>query len=110
MATPIAHKGAVAGARVMARTALQLFMEPELVDQAWAYFNDEQTATTQYVPFIGPDDPPPIDLNTDIMARYRPLLEPFYYDETRFDTYLEQLGITYPTVRRPATDDGGSGS
>ena len=101
MATPIAHKGAVAGARVMARTALQLFMMPELVDEAWAYFNDVQTADMEYVSFIGPNDPPPIDLNKEIMDTYRPLLEQYYYDETRFDTYLEQLGITYPTLTRP---------
>ena len=101
MATPIAHKGAVAGARVMARTALQLFMMPELVDEAWSYFNDVQTADMEYVSFIGPNDPPPIDLNKEIMDTYRPLLEQYYYDETRFDTYLEQLGITYPTLTRP---------
>ena len=41
MATPIAHKGAVAGARVLARTALQLFAQPELVGQAWTYFREE---------------------------------------------------------------------
>ena len=103
MATPIAHKGAVSGARVMARTALQLFMEPELVDQAWAYFNDVQTANMEYVSFVGPNDPPPIDLNKEIMDTYRPLLEQYYYDETRFDTYLEQLGITYPTLTRPVS-------
>jgi aminobenzoyl-glutamate utilization protein B len=101
MATPIAHKGAVAGARVMARTALQLFMQPELVDQAWTYFNEEQTADMQYTPFIGPDDAPPIDLNKEIMDTYRPLLEQYYYDETRFDTYLDQLGISYPTLTPP---------
>ncbi len=105
MATPIAHKGAVAGARVMARTALQLFAQPELVDEAWTYFREEQTAAVEYIPFIGPDDPPPIDLNQEIMDAYRPLLEQFYYDETRFETYLEQLGITYPTLSRPVSDD-----
>lgn len=105
MATPIAHKGAVAGARVMARTTLQLFLQPQLVDQAWEYFTDEQGSRHTYTPFIDEDDPAPIDLNTEIMRLYKPLLEPFYYDETRYDTYLEQLGITYPTVR--STDGGG---
>ncbi len=105
MATPIAHKGAVAGARVMARTALQLFAQPELVDEAWTYFREEQTAAREYIPFIGPDDPPPIDLNEEIMDTYRPLLEQFYYDETRFETYLEQLGITYPTLSRPVSEE-----
>jgi aminobenzoyl-glutamate utilization protein B len=100
MATPIAHKGALAGARVMARTALHMFIEPEIVDEAWEYFRGPQGAEGRYEPFITADDPPPVDLNTDIDARFRPLLEPFYYDETRFGSYLEQLGITYPTVRR----------
>jgi aminobenzoyl-glutamate utilization protein B len=99
MATPIAHKGGVAGARVMARTALQLFLQPALVDQAWDYFREDQGAAERYVSFITDDDPAPIDLNESIDAQFRPLLEPLYYDETRFDTYLEQLGISYPTVR-----------
>ena len=108
MATPIAHKGAVAGARVMARTALQLFAQPELVDQAWTYFREEQSVGMEYVPFIGPDDPPPTHLNKEIMDAYRPLLRQYYYDETRFATYLEQLGITYPTLERQISDRDGS--
>lgn len=99
MATPIAHKGAVAGAKVMARTAMQLFMEPERIEEAWDYFNEVQTKDMQYQPMIGPDDPPAIDKNTEIMRLFKPLLEPFYYDETRFDSYLEQLGVSYPTLR-----------
>ena len=42
---------------------------------------------------------PPIDLNTDIMNRFRSELQKFYYDETRFESYLEQLGIEYPTLK-----------
>src|SRR6059036_2091372 len=38
MATPIAHKGATAGAKVMAMTVLDFLMRPELVTQAWDYF------------------------------------------------------------------------
>jgi len=105
MATPIAHKGATAGAQVLARTALELFSDADMRAQAQAYF-DEQTAEQQYVSFIGPDDPPPTHLNKEIMERFKPLLEPFYFDETRYDTYLEQLGIEYPTIR-VTTDDGG---
>ena len=30
---------------------------------------------------------------------YKPQLQKFYYDPTKFKTYLEQLGIEYPTVR-----------
>src|SRR4029077_17331087 len=43
MATPIAHKGATAGAKVQALTALDLMTSPELVKQAWDYFRDVQT-------------------------------------------------------------------
>ena len=99
MATPIAHKGATAGARVLARTALELFTDPTLVTKARAYFTDVQNKDQSYQPFITANDPPPIDLNTDIMAVFRPQLEEYYFDETRYDTYLEQLGITYPMLR-----------
>jgi aminobenzoyl-glutamate utilization protein B len=99
MATPIAHKGAVAGARVLARTALELFLRPELVRDAWDYFENVQKTEQEYIPFISADDPPATHLNRHIMAEFRPLLEPIYYDETRHRTYLDQLGVDYPTLR-----------
>ena len=99
MATPIAHKGSLAGAKVQALTLLDLLLRPELVEEAWSYFNDVQGPQQEYIPFISETDQPAIFLNEEIMQRYRPLMEPYYYDPTRFDTYLEQLGIEYPTVR-----------
>jgi len=60
-----------------------------------------QTSDKQYEPFIGPDDKPPIDLNQSAMDRFRPLMRPFYYDAGKFDTYLEQLGVSYPQLERP---------
>ncbi len=106
MATPIAHKGAVAGAKVQARTLMDLFLDDDIVEEAWEYFNDVQTAETTYIPFISPTDQPAIWLNEDIMARWRPLMRPFYYDPDRYGSYLEQLGIEYPTVRStPISDD-----
>ena len=106
MATPIAHKGAVAGARVQARTLLDLFLDGETVEAAWTYFNDVQTAETVYTPFISPTDQPAIWLNEGIMARWRPEMRPYYYDSNRFSTYLEQLGIEYPTIRtRPVSEE-----
>ena len=106
MATPIAHKGAVAGARVQARTLLDLFLDGETVEAAWTYFNDVQTAETVYTPFISPTDQPAIWLNEEIMARWRPEMRPYYYDSSRFSTYLEQLGIEYPTIRtRPISEE-----
>ena len=101
MATPIAHKGATAGAKVMAATMLDLLQNPTLVDDAWRYFREEQTAGETYTPFITEDDPPAIDKNVEIMAQYRERLREFYYDPSRFSTYLEQLGIEYPQLTRP---------
>ena len=44
-------------------------------------------------------DRPAIELNQDVMARYRPAMRRLYYDPTKYKTYLDQLGIAYPTVR-----------
>ncbi|MEQ9591976.1 MAG: peptidase dimerization domain-containing protein, partial [Cyclobacteriaceae bacterium] len=100
MATPIAHKGVVAGAKVQALTVLDLLTKPELVDKAWKYFKEEQSSKMKYVPMISKEDKPVIYLNEDIMKQYKPELTKFYYDETKYDTYLEQLGITYPTLKK----------
>jgi aminobenzoyl-glutamate utilization protein B len=109
MATPIAHKGSLAGAKVQALTLLDLFLDGESVDAAWDYFNNVQTAETTYTPFITADDEPAIWLNEDIMATWRERMRPYYYDPFRYDTYLEQLGIEYPTVRtRPVSEDDGA--
>jgi len=89
----------VAGAKVQAATLLDILLTPKLVADAWDYFNNVQTKTTKYKSFLGPNDGPPIWLNEDIMAKYRPLMKPFYYDPTKYKTYLEQLGIKYPTVK-----------
>jgi aminobenzoyl-glutamate utilization protein B len=99
MATPIAHKGVVAGAKVEAMTLLDLLLQPELVTQAWDYFKTEQASKFEYVPMVSADDAPAIYLNKEIMQTYKPLLTPFYYDEKKYDSYMEQLGITYPTLR-----------
>jgi hypothetical protein len=38
-------------------------------------------------------------LNEEVMTKYRPELRKYYYDPTRYESYLEQLGIEYPTTR-----------
>jgi len=101
MATPIAHKGATAGAMVQAATLIDLLTRPAIVEAAWKYFREVQTKDTQYTPLIRPEDTPAIDLNTKIMERYRPEMRKYYYDPSKYKTYLEQLGIAYPTIRRP---------
>ena len=99
MATPIAHKGVVAGAKVQAMTILDILTRPELVQHAWEFFNNVQTKTVKYKSFLRPEDTPAIWLNKKIMDEYRPRMKAFYYDASKYDTYLGQLGIKYPTVR-----------
>ncbi len=99
MATPIAHKGVVAGAKVIAMTLIDLLTKPELVDQAWKYFREVQTKDTKYQPLIGPNDKPATYLNKRTMDTYRERMRKYYYDPSKYSTYLEQLGIKYPTTR-----------
>jgi aminobenzoyl-glutamate utilization protein B len=98
-ATPIAHKGVVAGAKVQAMTVLDLLTKPELVKAAWEYFNNVQTKDVKYIPFIKKDTPPATHLNRNILEKYREEMKKYYYDPTKYKTYLDQLGIKYPTVR-----------
>lgn len=100
MATPIAHKGVTAGAKAEAMTILDFLLNPELVDEAWDYFKNVQTKEEEYKPMISADDEAPIYLNKQIMDLYRPMMEKYYYDETKYDSYLEQLGVTYPTLKK----------
>ena len=99
MATQIAHKGATAAAKVYARTLLDILMTPELVENARDYFDNVQRKDMDYTSFLRPEDEPAIWLNEGIMDRFKPQLEEYYFDPSRFDTYLEQLGIEYPTIR-----------
>jgi aminobenzoyl-glutamate utilization protein B len=101
MATPIAHKGASAGAKVQAMTLLDFLLRPELVQQAWDYFRTVQTKTIRYTPLIRPDDQPALELNVATMEKYRPAMRKLYYEPTKYATYLEQLGVAYPTLRQP---------
>ena len=100
MATPIAHKGATAGAKVVALTMLDILTQPQLVNSAWDYFRNVQTKELQYKSLLRPEDKPALWLNQKIMAEYRERMKPFYYDASKYDTYLDQLGIKYPTLEK----------
>ncbi len=101
MATPIAHKGANHGSRVVAMTAVDLLVDADLRAEAWRYFREVQTRDAKWVSLIPAGTEPPTFLNQERMARYRPQLEKLKYDPSRYATYLEQLGIEYPTLTRP---------
>jgi len=103
MATPIAHKGATAGAKAEALTVLDMLVKPEIIKAAWTYFNEVQTKDIKYTPMISKTDKPAIGLNKRIMAEYRPEMPKMYYNPKKYDSYLQQLGIKYPTVRAEST-------
>jgi aminobenzoyl-glutamate utilization protein B len=96
MATPIAHKGAVAGAKATAMTVLDLMTTPALLVAAKDYFNNVQLKDVKYDPVLAPQDKPAIHLNKDLMDKLRPAMSKYYYDAKKYPSYLEQLGIDYP--------------
>ncbi len=98
MATPIAHKGALAGAKVYAMTVLDLLLKPEIVEQAREFFK-KQTRERSYTSFLRPEDEPAVWLNKEVMEKHRPAMRARYYDPGRHRLYLEQLGLSYPAAR-----------
>jgi aminobenzoyl-glutamate utilization protein B len=101
MATPIAHKGNIAGSKVVAMTMVDLLMKPDLVQAARTYFTDVQLKEQKPESFLAETDMPQIQINRETMARFRPEMQKFYYDATRYDTYLEQLGVQFPQLAKP---------
>jgi aminobenzoyl-glutamate utilization protein B len=99
MATPIAHKGVIAGAKAEALTLLDMLINPQIIKDAWTYFKDVQTKEIKYTPLISEKDKPATYLNKKIMEEFRPQMKKYYYDPKKYATYLDQLGISYPTIR-----------
>ena len=98
MATPIAHKGIQVGAKAVALTLVDLFTRPALLAEAKRYFSEVQTKDQKYLPMLGKDDRPPVTFNADIMARYRGDIAARHYDPGKYRTYLDQLGVKWPTL------------
>jgi aminobenzoyl-glutamate utilization protein B len=100
MATPIAHKGVVAGSKVVAATLLDMLTDPKTITDAWDYYKNVQTKDVKYIPFVEANTPPATQLNKKTMEEFRPLLKKYYYDPSKYKTYLEQLGIKYPQLEK----------
>lgn len=79
-ATSIAHKGEVAGAKVLAASLLDLLTSPALIQKAKAQFQ-EDTKETKYFSLLPPDAKPPLDLNRETMEKYRPEMKKFYLNK-----------------------------
>jgi aminobenzoyl-glutamate utilization protein B len=80
LATSIAHKGALAGAKAMAASAIDLFTDARLIARAKETFAEE-IGDTEYRPLLPPEQKPPLELNRNLMERYRPLMREHYLKE-----------------------------
>jgi aminobenzoyl-glutamate utilization protein B len=80
LATSIAHKGALAGAKVMAAAIVECLKNPGIVAEAKRTFRDEIDGI-EYRPLLPSGQKPPIDLNRAVMDKYRPLMEKHYLAE-----------------------------
>jgi len=76
----IAHKGAVVGAKVIAASILDLLTSPELRAAAKKQF-DEDTKDMKYFSLLPPGAKPPLDLNREMMEKYRPEMRKFYLNK-----------------------------
>jgi aminobenzoyl-glutamate utilization protein B len=103
MATPIAHKGVVAGTKVVAASLLDMLTDPKIIADGWDYFRKVQTKETKYIPFVDATTAPAVHLNQKAQDQFRPQLEKFYYNPSKYKTYLEQLGIRYPQLEKKGT-------
>ncbi|TFH33090.1 MAG: M20/M25/M40 family metallo-hydrolase, partial [Bacteroidia bacterium] len=75
---PAAWKGLNAGAKVMAGAALDLLTRPELLENAKKEFN-EYSAEHPYKSLLPEGATPPLNLNRDLMERFRKLMEEVEY-------------------------------
>lgn len=80
LATTIAHKGEVHGAKVLAGSMLDLFANEELLIRVKEIFKKE-IGDVKYVEPIPENQKPPVDLNRETMEKWRPLMEKFYIKE-----------------------------
>lgn len=77
-----AWKGLNAGAKVMAATVIDLLTKPEELKKIRAEFEEYEKAHP-YSSFLPEDAQPPLDLNRELMEKYRPQMEKFYLEVKR---------------------------
>jgi aminobenzoyl-glutamate utilization protein B len=86
LATSIAHKGGLAGAKALAASAIEFFQDNTLVIETKASFRRE-LAGTVYRPLLPEDQRAPAHLNLALMEKFRPQMEAHYLrDEPVFAT------------------------
>jgi aminobenzoyl-glutamate utilization protein B len=104
-ATPLAHKGISAGAKVVTASLIDLMTNPAALAHIKEGFAKQLAAYPTWKSLIPPDADPPIHLNEAEMGKYREALKPFEYDPESRQTYLQFMKIAYPPAE-PATAIG----
>jgi len=71
LTTTIAHKAEVHGAKVLAGSMLDLFLDDGLLNRAKQVFKEE-VGDAKYFSIIPEDQKPPVDLHKEQMEKWRP--------------------------------------
>ncbi|MFZ9500643.1 MAG: amidohydrolase [Beijerinckiaceae bacterium] len=77
LATSIAHKGALAGAKALAGAVIDLFEKPTLIEDARRTFARE-IGDVRYAPLLPADQKAPAAMNREGMERFRPAMRAHY--------------------------------
>lgn len=80
LATSIAHKGAVAGAKVLASSLIEIFANPAVVEESKKTFAEE-LGDSRWFSMLPKDQKPPVNLNRATMERYRETMRAHYIKE-----------------------------
>lgn len=80
LATSIAHKGTVAGAKVLAASLIEIFANPAIAQEAKETFAEE-ISDSRWFSMLPKDQKPPVDLNRATMDRYRETMRMHYIKE-----------------------------
>jgi len=75
-----AWKGLNAGAKAMAASAIDLLAQPKELKKIRDEF-EAQAKMHPYKPFLPEDATPPLDLNEELMKKWRHLMEKFYIED-----------------------------
>jgi aminobenzoyl-glutamate utilization protein B len=75
----LAWKGLNAGAMAMAASAIDLLTKPDELAAIKAEF-EEYSKEHPYQPFLPDDAVPPLDLNKELMEKWRPVMEEYYLE------------------------------
>ncbi len=80
LATTIAHKGTLAGAKALAASLIDLLSNDADLARAKATFKAE-IGDVKYRPLLPSDQKPPVDLNRELMEQFRPEMRKHYIEK-----------------------------